>query len=167
MLTLCASLSGKSLEIISEEHGCTMKYLNMDTLHESYSTVKKGDKVNLSFSLLSFNTTISKEKIYLFENNNSGISKFSGEIIYKGLNFVVVDTHELAFFLPFKGEAGDFVTGSGELRINYLNNFDYCNSDVNNNFIIEEILELDQQEPEIDKIVKLKKLYQVCLCVIA
>ena len=126
MLTIWATLTGKTLK----------------------TGLKKGEKANLSFAILSFNTKITNEKKHLFESYNSGICKFSGEIIFKGFDYTVVRTNEINLFLPFKGIIGDFVEGSGELMINYFNKFDHNYSDTKHNFIIKNIIKLDENITE-------------------
>jgi len=151
MLTLWASLSGKSIENIVEESNGELTLDNIKTKNKSYSILKKGDKVNFSFTIFSFFTGWrTNDKIYLFEQNDSSTFKFSGEIIYKDSNFVIIDTHTLKFSSSYKrGDVGDFITGSGTLIINYYSdgnyNFGFKNyhSDNNYNFEIESILEID------------------------
>ncbi|MDR2151238.1 MAG: hypothetical protein LBO72_00300 [Helicobacteraceae bacterium] len=91
----------------------------------NYPILRKSDKVNLSFyiEIYEFEAKTREEK-YLFERIKYAEYNFSGKVIYKKRDLIVVDTNQFKFYIELdekaKASVGDFVKGRGRLTIDYF-----------------------------------------------
>jgi len=57
----------------------------------AYPPFKKGQKVNLSFDMFLHNFEITGEEVYAFDQIKNAEYNFSGKVIYKHNNVIVID----------------------------------------------------------------------------
>ncbi|MDR2151981.1 MAG: hypothetical protein LBO72_04085 [Helicobacteraceae bacterium] len=91
----------------------------------NYPVLCKKDKVNLSFYIRAYDFEVkTNEKIYLFEQIKHAEYNFSGKVIYKLPDLIVVDTIEFKFYIETSDKTdisvGDFVKGRGQLAVDYF-----------------------------------------------
>jgi len=87
-----------------------------------YPPLKKGQKVNLSFEMILHNFKIAWEEVYSFDQIKNAEYSFSGKIIYKHYNVIVIDTQFLKFYVEtdrYNIEnicVGQFIKGNGDIH---------------------------------------------------
>jgi len=94
----------------------------------NYPPLKKGDKVNFSFSMQLKNIEIIENEIYSFNKIKYSEYEFSGKVIYNYDNIIIINTYNFMFYLDDRKKAGkkninfplnSFVKGSGKLLVDY------------------------------------------------
>jgi hypothetical protein len=119
----------------------------------SYPPLKKGQKVNLSFSMHLHNYEIAGEELYSFEQIKNAEYSFSGKIIYKHYNVIVIDTLSFKFFIEtdrYNIEnicGGQFIKGNGDIHFDsyvWVLGLDRYENHPNifYNFVVENIFEV-------------------------
>ena len=58
-----------------------------------YPPFKKGQKVNLSFEMCLHNYEIAGEEVYAFDQIKNAEYRFSGKVIYKHNNVIIIDNY--------------------------------------------------------------------------
>ena len=88
-----------------------------------YPPLKKGQKVNLSFKMFYHDYEITGEELYVFEQIKNAEYNFSGRIIYKYSDIIVVDTLAFKFYIETKRDnaedirVGQFIKGKGDIHL--------------------------------------------------
>jgi len=122
-----------------------------------YPPLVKGQKVNLSFKVFTRDYRIVDEELYSFEQTKHSEYSFSGKIIYKYFDIIIVDTLSFKFYIELKRDnienicVGQFIRGNGNLHVDYymwvMNPNRYENHpDIFYNFVVENILEVEISE---------------------
>jgi hypothetical protein len=130
-----------------------------------YPPLEKGQNVNLSFRVFSDNIKVEKNNIYVFDQKKYSKYNFSGKIIYKNLDIIIVDSMYLKFYIENDSKrnnllnisVGQFIKGSGVLKVDpYAYRMEIYRKDENlpeifYNLIVEKIFELKIPEKYIKR----------------
>jgi len=90
-----------------------------------YPPLAKGQKVNLSFKMFCRDYEITGEELFVFEQIKHSEYKFSGKIIYKYYEKIVVDTLYFKFYIEINRDntenirVGQFIKGIGNIHVDY------------------------------------------------
>jgi len=118
-----------------------------------YPPLAKGQKVNFSFKVFQKDYEIVEEELYVFDQIKRSEYNFSGKIIYKYGNIIVVDTSSFKFYIEIERSnianicVGQFIKGSGTLHVDYygwvinLNRYEN-HPDIFYNFVVENIFKV-------------------------
>jgi hypothetical protein len=128
-----------------------------------YPPLAKGQKVNFSFKIFQKDYEIVEKELYIFDKIKHSEYSFSGKIIYKCDNIIVVDTLSFKFYIEIERNnianicVGQFIKGSGTLHVDYyrwvmnLNRYEN-HPDIFYNFVVENIFKVIISKKHIVKV---------------
>jgi hypothetical protein len=138
----------------------------------NYPYLKKGDKINISFQILSNDFEIVNKKMYNFKQIKYSEYDFYGKIIYKyskpdhHSSIIIIDTSDFMFYMEIdkniKVSVGKYIKGKGQLLFDYYIWTEFLNNhkkapDIFYNLIIQEMYKIKISDESLVSKIKVEK----------